>query len=160
MSKIYVGGTFDLFHPGHIRLLKRAAQIGQVWVSLNTDEFATEYKRKPVMSYAERAEILEACRYVTNVVENTGGADSRPAIEKVAPKYIVHGDDWMGDSYLAQLGVTREWLHELDIALVYFPYTDWISTSEIEDRIRVRQPWDRSFNYTLTPTTGTNRAAW
>jgi len=156
MSKIYVGGTFDLFHPGHIRLLKRAEQIGQVWVALNTDEFAAEYKRKPVMSYDERAEILYACMYVTGVVQNTGGADSRPTIEKVSPKYIVHGDDWMGDSYLSQLGVTREWLHELDIALIYFPYTDGISTTVIEDRIKARQ---YQFSYTLATSSNTSSVA-
>jgi len=134
--RIYVGGTFDLFHGGHVRLLKRASRLGEVWVSLNTDEFATQYKRKPILSLNERLEVVSACEFVSQVVVNEGGADSKPAILKVDPDYIVHGDDWVGDSFLEQLGVTNDWLHMQGIGLVFLPYTDGISSGEIERRVR------------------------
>ena len=157
MRRVYVGGTFDLLHPGHLRLLQRAAQMGDVWVSLNTDEFSASYKRKPVFSYTERWEMLKACKYVTEVVKNEGGADSKPAILKVRPRYLVHGDDWMGESYLNQLGIDRDFLHEHQIALVYLPYTKGISTSDI--LLRNETPvW--SYGATGTTNTATGTITW
>ena len=133
--KVYVGGTFDLFHWGHVELLKKCEEIGEVWVALNTDKFCAEYKHKPVMTYEERKKVLESCIYVDGVVENTGGYDSKPSILKVMPDYIVHGDDWTGDAYLKQLGIDQAFLDEHKIKLVYVPYTKNISTSEIIKRI-------------------------
>jgi cytidyltransferase-like protein len=82
---VYTGGTFDLFHSGHIRFLKACRRLagddGRVVVSLNTDAFIQAYKGKPpIMSYEERAEILLGCKYVDRVVPNLAGADSKPAI--------------------------------------------------------------------------------
>jgi glycerol-3-phosphate cytidylyltransferase-like family protein len=119
-----------------LNLLRRAAEIGEVWVALNTDEFAERYKRRPIMTYSERLQSLLACRYVHFVVKNEAGEDSRPAIDLVKPMFIVHGDDWTGDSLYKQLGITKEWLLERDIELLYLPYTKTISTSELIDRIR------------------------
>ncbi len=72
---IYTGGTFDLFHAGHAAFLERCHELGDVVVSLNTDEFIVEYKGKaPVMTYRERAAVLLASKWVTAVVPN--GADT------------------------------------------------------------------------------------
>ncbi len=91
---IYTGGTFDLFHKGHAQFLERAAQLGDVVVALNTDEFITEYKSKsPVMTYREREAVLLSCKWVTAVVPNAGGADSKIAIDQVQPDYIIIGSD-------------------------------------------------------------------
>jgi glycerol-3-phosphate cytidylyltransferase len=132
--KIYVGGTFDLFHWGHVELLRKCAELGDVWVSLNTDKFCSEYKRLPIMNFEERKRALEACRYVAGVVENEGGHNSGITIKAVAPNIIVHADDWMGESYLRQLGITQEFLDENKIKIVYFPYTKSISSTEIIKR--------------------------
>jgi glycerol-3-phosphate cytidylyltransferase len=134
--KVYVGGTFDLFHWGHIELLKKCAELGDVWVSLNTDEFASSYKRKPIMNYEERKRALESCKYVSGVVENTGGADSTIAIGEVLPDIIVHGDDWKGEAYLKQMNLTQDFLDAYGIKLIYLPYTKYISTSDIISRCR------------------------
>jgi cytidyltransferase-like protein len=133
-DRVYVGGVFDLPHPGHLNLLTRAAEFGEVWVSLNTDEFAARYKRRPVMTLGERLVMVAALKPVTAVVVNTGCEDSRPAIEHVGPRWVVHGDDWTGDSLLTQLGVNREWLTARGIDLLYLPYTAGISTTDLRDR--------------------------
>jgi cytidyltransferase-like protein len=136
---VYVGGTFDLLHPGHVRLLSRAADLGEVWVSLNTDEFVERYKgSRPVMTLDERRTMLVALSCVHSVTVNTGDEDSRPAIDLVAPSYIVHGDDWTGDGYLAQLGIDRWFLTARGIGLVFFPYTDGVSTSDLIKRCLCR----------------------
>lgn len=134
-------GTFDLFHYGHVRLLLRcrglAGRDGRVTVALNPDEFVRSYKgRDPVVPYEARKEVLEACRYVDAVIPNSGGADSKPAIERAFPvDYIVVGSDWRHRDYHGQLGVTEEWLAERGIQIVYVPYTDSISSSLIRQAI-------------------------
>lgn len=128
---MYVGGTFDLLHPGHLNLLSGAARLGEVWVALNRDGFCKRYKREPVMNYAEREQMLRACRYVHEVVPNLGDEDSKPAILAVAPRYLVHGDDWRGEPYLRQLGLSTYWIVSHGIELVYLKYTNGVSTSEV-----------------------------
>jgi len=134
--KIYTGGTFDLFHSGHVAFLRRCAEIGSVTVSLNTDEFIHAYKGKPpVMSYGEREAVLLACRYVDAVVANVGGDDSTVAIEAVQPDIIIIGSDWARRDYYAQMGFDQDWLDERGIGLAYIPYTQGISTTELKKRI-------------------------
>jgi glycerol-3-phosphate cytidylyltransferase len=138
MSKpiVYTGGTFDLPHPGHYRLLERAAQIGKVVVALNTDEFITSYKGAPsILTYEERKETLLACKWVHNVVPNVGGADSTITIDLVKPDYIIIGSDWARRDYYAQMGFTQDWLDARGIGLIYVPYTKGISSTEIKKRM-------------------------
>jgi glycerol-3-phosphate cytidylyltransferase len=136
MPVVYTGGTFDLPHKGHYRLLERAAQIGKVVVALNTDEFVASYKgRPPILTYEERMEALLACRWVDQVVPNVGGADSTIAIELVKPDYIIIGSDWAKKDYYIQMGFTQDWLDERGIGLIYVPYTQGISTTDIKNRM-------------------------
>ena len=136
MPKVYVGGSFDLPHHGHYRLLKKAAALGSVTVALNLNDFSKQYKNKSlVMSYEERREVLLSCKWVDDVVPNIGGADSKPAIELVQPDFIVAGSDWARKDYHSQMGVTQDWLDERNITLVFVPYTDEISTTELRRRI-------------------------
>lgn len=132
--RVYVPGTFDCLHVGHINLLDFAANLGEVWVSLNTDEFAEQYKRKPLYPLEARIRIMESLRQVDEVIVNEGGFDSKPAILECAPRYIVHGNDWMGDPYRKQLGVTKDWLEVRGINIIYPPYTEGVSTTEIIGR--------------------------
>jgi glycerol-3-phosphate cytidylyltransferase len=133
---VYTGGTFDLPHPGHYRLLKRAADIGEVVVGLNTDEFIAKYKgRPPVLSYSEREEILLACKWVDRVVPNIGGADSTIAIDLVEPDYIIIGSDWARKDYYLQMGFTQDWLDSRGIGMIYVPYTEGVSTTQIKTRM-------------------------
>lgn len=136
--RVYTGGTFDLIHSGHVNFLKACAAIGTVTVALNTDEFIAEYKGKPpIMSYEERFDVLSEFRCVDNVIPNFGGADSRSVILDVMPDIIAIGSDWARKDYYKQMGFTQDWLDELDISLIYIPYTQGISTTELKRRIKV-----------------------
>ena len=141
-SRVYTGGTFDLFHAGHVNFLRQCDRIaggGEVVVSLNTDEFILEYKGiPPVYTYSEREKLLLGCKYVTKVVPNIGGRDSTIAIEQVNPNFIVIGSDWANKNYYKQMGFTQEWLDKKDIILLYVPYTDNISTTYLKERIMGR----------------------
>ena len=137
---VYTGGTFDVLHAGHVNFLRQCKEIagkGKVVVSLNTDEFINSYKGvNPVFSYSERKRLLEQLEYVDEVVENTGNSDSKIAILKVRPKFIVIGSDWASKDYYSQMEFTQEWLDKHGIILVYVPYTLLISTSEIKKRLK------------------------
>ena len=141
MNIVYTGGTFDLFHSGHVNLLSQCKAIaglgGKVVVSLNTDEFITTYKGSPpVCSYNEREIVLRSCRFVDKVIPNIGGSDSKPAILQVMPSHIVIGSDWENRDYYSQMSFTKEWLSHNGIELLYVPYTENISTTELKKRLR------------------------
>ena len=137
---VYTGGTFDLFHAGHVNFLKKCKDIagisGRVVVSLNTDEFIKEYKGKPpIVNFFDRMAVLKACRYVDQVVANSGGADSKPTILEIKPDIIAIGTDWARKDYYKQMQFTQDWLDEKNISLIYIPYTKGISSTEIKQRI-------------------------
>lgn len=135
---VYTGGTFDLPHIGHVNFLRKCAQLGSVYVSLNTDKFIQDYKGKaPVMSFDERLKVLAEFRSVTVVMSNDGGADSKDAILQVKPDIIAIGSDWARKDYYKQMGFTQDWLDENGISLIYIPYTDGISSTEIKRRLKV-----------------------
>lgn len=135
--RVYTGGTFDLFHSGHVNFLRKCHEIGDTIVSLNTDEFIEEYKGKPpVCSYEERKEVLESCIYVSEVIPNIGGADSKPAILSVMPNIIVIGSDWARKDYYKQMKFDQDWLDKYDIGLAYIPYTKGISTTRIKGQLK------------------------
>ena len=90
------------------------------------------------MSYQERAEVLLACRYVDDVVPNFDGADSKTAIDWVAPDVVIVGSDWAVRDYYAQMGFTQSWLDQRGISLCYIPYTQGISSTDIKARISWR----------------------
>ena len=134
-------GTFDTPHWGHINLLREcrylSVNVHQLVVGLNPDWFIKKFKgHYPVMNYHERRMVLEAISYVSRVVPNTGGPDSKPCIEKVKPDYLVIGDDWLDKDYMKQMDFDEEWLTKMGIELVYIPYTREISSSEIRERCK------------------------
>ena len=136
---IYVGGTFDLFHFGHVRLFKALKSLCKdttVVVAVNGDVFSRGYKGKsPIMTEYERLEVVQGCKYV-DMAFIMESYDKQPFyIERIKPTFIAHGDDWMGDGLLKQLNIDKEFLDKHKIKMFYCEYTKNISTSEIMHRI-------------------------
>lgn len=127
MTRVYNGGTYDLIHPGHLYVLRECRRLagpnGEVVIALNTDDFVERFKgHRPVQPYLERSEVLSALRYVDRVIPNIGGEDSRPALESIMPDILLAGADWASEHderYLAQMGLTAEWLAGRGIELRY-----------------------------------------
>lgn len=134
---VYTGGTFDLFHTGHVELLEYCALLGdKVVVGLNTDAFVERYKGKPpVMDYKERKDILLSTKYVDVVIPNSGGEDSTPTILQASPNIVAIGMDWLDKNYCEQMGFTSEWLSEHKIILCYIPRTRGVSTTDLKKRV-------------------------
>jgi cytidyltransferase-like protein len=142
MSIVYTGGTFDLFHVGHVQLLaacrKMAGPDGKVIVAVNPDEFVEEFKGvRPTIPLDERMDVLRACRYVDEVVENFGGTDSTVVLARYMPDIVAIGDDWAPPKdYYAQMGFDALWLNQRNVTLVYVDRNTGVSSSAIRERLR------------------------
>lgn len=136
MSVVLTIGSFDLLHVGHLELLRACRQYagedGRVVVGLNRDTFIERYKgRDPVQGYANRREMLMACRLVDLVVCNIGDFSSRECIDVVNPDLLVIGSDWAEKDYLGQLGIDQAWLDERRLVIRYVPRTRGVSSSAL-----------------------------
>lgn len=140
MKIVYTQGTFDLFHSGHVNLLRRCSDLGDiVYVSLLSDACIEEYRgKKPIMSFDERKSVLESCKYVSHVFEGNNKKTKEEinelinTYEDAETFYVVIGSDWAKKDIYTQYNVDKTWL---DQYLIYLPYTDFISSTEIKERI-------------------------
>lgn len=136
MKLIYVIGVFDLFHNGHVELLRRAKEMGdKLIVAVNGDDMVASYKRRPFLNEEDRLAVIKACRYVDEAfIIRT--FDNKDSIKKYKITHIVHGDDWPEHDYLRQIRVTPQFLKENNCELVLIPYTPGISTSDLINKIK------------------------
>ena len=136
MAKYKVGftvGTFDMFHVGHLNLFKQAKEyFYYLIVAVHTDEWVMHCKNRPtVISYDDRAAIVEACRYVDKVVPNATRSKME-AWEKYHFDVAFIGDDWKGTDVWNKIETE---LKSVGCDTVYVPYTKGISTTEIRKKL-------------------------
>ncbi|MGF7184758.1 glycerol-3-phosphate cytidylyltransferase [Desulfitispora alkaliphila] len=127
----YTTGVFDLFHIGHLNILKKAKeQCEYLIVGVSTDENVLSYKKKtPVIPFEERIAIVEALKYVDEVVPQTH-MDKFKAWEKIKFEAIFHGDDWKGSAMYSEI---ERKFNEVGVDMVYFPYTQGTSSTILAD---------------------------
>ena len=123
----YTTGVFDLFHVGHLNILKRSKELcDYLIVGVSTDELVKDYKNKtPVIPYEERKAIVEAIRYVDKVVAQKN-RDKIAAYKQFHYDVLFVGDDWKGDPLFIE---TEEFLKKHHSCIEYFPYTANVSSS-------------------------------
>ena len=92
-KKVYVGMSADIVHPGHLNILNKANELGEVTVGVLTDEAIATYKRLPYMNYEQRAEIVSNLKQVSKVVPQKT-LDYTSNLIDLKPDFVVHGDDW------------------------------------------------------------------
>ncbi|MBC7277617.1 adenylyltransferase/cytidyltransferase family protein [Nocardioides sp.] len=93
-SRVYVDMVGDLFHAGHVELLREARTHGDyLIVGVLSDETAAGYKRPPIMTLAERVAVVEACRYVDEVIADAPFRIDEAFLAEHAITTVVHGDD-------------------------------------------------------------------
>jgi len=119
-------GTFDLFHPGHVQLLRRARELGtHLVVGLSTDGFNAQKGKVSAMRYEERRTVLEACRYVDEVIPEDSWSQKLDDARRLGADVFVMGDDWAG-KFDFMTEVCR---------VVYLPRTPEISTTQIKQHV-------------------------
>src|SRR6266700_4327034 len=138
MTRVYVDMVADLFHYGHVQFLRRARELGDTLVvGIHSDETAAAYKRLPIMSLDERVGVVEACRYVDEVVPDAPLVLTEGWIAQHQIDLVVHGDDMDDETLDTMYRVPRE----LGI-LRTVPYTPGISTTLLRERME-KQSSDR-----------------
>lgn len=116
-------GTFDLFHVGHLRLLKRLKALGdRLIVGLSTDEFNQEKGKQTIIPFSQRLEIIKAISYVDLVVEENNWTQKVHDIKKHSVDIFAMGDDWRG-----KFDDLNEYCQVL-----YLPRTLGVSSTEIK----------------------------
>ncbi len=126
----YTTGVYDLFHIGHLNLLKRAKeQCDYLIVGVTADELVSYKGKQAVIPCEERMAIVEAIRYVDKTVMQTD-IDKVKAWEQYHYDVIFVGDDWKGkpnwNQYEAELA-------KRGVDVVYFPYTQGTSSTQLRD---------------------------
>ena len=131
---VYVGMSLDIIHHGHINIIKKAAEYGDVVVGLLTDQAIADHKRLPALGYEQRKIIVENIVGVTQVYPQDEW-DYSHNIRKIKPDYMVHGDDWL-DGPLAPIRENvLEALNSYGGRLIEIPYTKDVSSSELSRHI-------------------------
>lgn len=125
MKRVLTYGTYDLLHYGHIRLLKRAKELGDyLIVAISTDEFNAIKGKKAYHNYNTRKEMLEAIRYVDLVIPEKSWEQKRDDVEKYYVDVVCMGSDWKGNEKFEDLRDICE--------VVYLDRTEGISTTQIK----------------------------
>lgn len=129
----YTTGVYDMFHIGHLNILKRAKEQCEVLiVGVSTDELVQEYKNKtPIIPFEERMEIVNAIKYVDKVIPQTS-MDKFKAWENLGFNAIFHGDDWKGS---AMYNEVEEKLKEVGVDMVFLPHTDGTSSTLLSEKL-------------------------
>ena len=123
MKKVITYGTFDLLHVGHINLLRRAKALGDyLVVVLSTDEFNALKHKQAYHSYEDRKLILEAIRYVDEVIPERTWEQKVEDVKNNQIDVFVMGNDWEG-----KFDFLKEYCE-----VVYLPRTEGISTTKIK----------------------------
>ena len=127
MKKVITYGTFDLIHRGHINILRRAKAMGDyLIVALSTDEFNAGKGKEVYYTYEERKQILEAIKYVDEVIPETCWEQKTDDVVKNGVSVFVIGEDWTG-----KFDFLKPYCE-----VVYLPRTEGISTTQIKNDLK------------------------
>lgn len=132
----YVAGVFDMFHRGHLNLLQRAKeQCDYLIVGVCTDEQVFNNKRtKPMISFADRLAIVQGCRYVDEAVEIPyDNSSTEYAHQQYHFDAQFSGSDYEDDPYWL---AAREYLRKNGADLVFFPYTESVSSTKLKLQLK------------------------
>lgn len=127
----YTTGVYDMFHIGHLNILKRAKeQCEYLIVGVSTDELVKDYKGKtPIIPFEERLAIVESIKYVDKAVPQLS-MDKMKAWEELHFDVLFHGSDWKGSEMYNKL---IEQFKKVGTDVVFLPHTDGVSSTILSD---------------------------
>ena len=129
----YTTGVFDLFHIGHLNLLRKAkAQCDYLIVGVSTDDLVMYKNKRAVIPFEERMEIVKAIRYVDQVVPQLN-MDKMEAWRQYKFNVMFVGDDWKGTDKWNKI---EEEMNSVGVKIVYFPYTKGTSSTLINETLK------------------------
>ncbi len=127
----YTTGVFDLFHIGHLNILKNAKVYCDYLIAgVSTDELAFEYKhKKPIIPFKERFEIVDSIKYVDKTITQFS-LDKIEVWNKYKFDVLFHGDDWKGSALYNE---TELRLKSAGVDVVYLPHTNGTSSTLLSE---------------------------
>ncbi len=130
----YTTGVFDLFHVGHLEILRKAKEnCDYLIVGVSTDELVQEYKNKrPIITFDQRIEIIKSIKYVDEVVVQKD-RDKLSALHKIGFNIMFVGDDWKGSRIFLEL---ESKFQKHGVEIFYFPYTKNISSTSLRSTLK------------------------
>lgn len=135
----YTTGVYDLFHIGHINILRNAKSMcDQLIVGVTTDELVSYKLKKSIIPFEERIEIVRSCKYVDTAIPQID-MDKVSQVKKLKAQRLFVGDDWYGDDKWKDY---EKELININCQIVYFPYTKGTSSTlinEILQKIRLEK---------------------
>ena len=135
MKKVYTCFCTDVIHEGHLNILRRAAELGEVTVGVLSDEAMVSYNRFPTISLEQRMEIVKGTGLVKEVIiQNEIMYDK--VLQEVKPDYVVHGDNWMEGPEAAIRENVVGILERLGGELIEVPYTYNDTVKRIDDLMK------------------------
>lgn len=123
---VYTGGTFDMFHSNHLKMIEYAKGLGgTLIVGVSTDDLVTSYKAAPIIPFEERIAIVKALKYPDIVIPQRT-LDHTELVKKMNVDVFVVGDDWTGK---------YDYLKDLGVDVFYFPRGEGVSTTSLKKQI-------------------------
>ncbi len=123
---VYTSGTFDMLHINHLKMIEYARALGDILiVGVNTDELVASFKSTPIIPFEERIGLMKAIKG-PDVVIPQKSLNHADKVKKLNFDIFVVGDDWAGK---------YDYLKDLGVDVVYFPYGDGISSSNLKKKI-------------------------
>lgn len=136
MKTILTYGTFDLFHIGHLNLLKRARELGdRLIVAVSTDEFNATKGKTTLMPFEHRVELVRSVRFVDEVIAESNWEQKISDVQKHKVDVFVMGSDWQG-----KFDFLKPYCE-----VVYLPRTDNVSSTDLKKAIQVFMQLKRDF---------------
>lgn len=135
MPKVYMGMSADLIHPGHINIIRSAAELGELTIGLLTDAAIASYKRLPLLNYEQRRSVVENIKGVVRVVPQET-LDYETNLRLYQPNIVAHGDDWQNGVQQSTRQRVIDVLAEWGGRLEEFPYTPGISSTKLHTGIK------------------------
>lgn len=134
----YTTGVYDLFHIGHLNLLRNAkGMCDKLIVGVTTDDLVLYKGKKPLIPFEDRIEIVRACRYVDAAIPQYD-MDKLSVCKKLGAQILFVGDDWYATDKWEQY---EKEFRENGIRIVYFPYTKGISSTKITKALNDSRGW-------------------
>ncbi len=134
----YTTGVYDLFHIGHLTLLRNAKGLcDKLIVGVTVDELVLYKGKQAMIPYSDRAEIVRSIKYVDAVVPQYD-MDKLAACKKLGASLLFVGDDWYGTEKWEKY---EEDFSNAGIRIVYFPYTRGISSTKITEALQYTRGW-------------------
>ena len=135
MKKVYIAMSADIIHHGHLNIIKKGSELGELTVGVLTDKAIASYKRLPFLDYSIRSEIVENIKGVHKVVPQDT-LDYTNNLKMLKPDYVLHGDDWKEGVQKKTRENVISTISNWGGEVIDIPYTSGISSTALNNELK------------------------